>query len=158
MRGTFLVAPCLFALGLSACGDCASARAEWQGLVKRADVLACTSDSDCILVGQTGTCDCSPSMAGNGVAVNAAAYQAAGGDKMLDNYYANCSGDKTGWCCDCAPLSAIGCVNGQCAIVQDGRCGGGRQDGGALMSPADADGGNSADAAFDVPAAAYDSY
>lgn len=159
VRGILFVVALLFVFGVSACGDCASARAEWQGLVKRAKVLACTSDSDCMLVGQTGTCDCSFSMAGNGVAVNAAAYQAAGGDKMLENYYTTCSGDKTGsWCCDCAPMSAIGCVNGQCAIVQVGRCGGGRQDGGALMSPADADGGNSADAAFDVPAAAYDSY
>jgi hypothetical protein len=97
-------------------------------------------------------------MAGNGVAVNAAAYQAAGGDKMLENYYANCSGDQTGWCCDCVPMSATGCVNGQCAIVYSGRCGGGQWDGGAPMSLADAGSGNSADAGFDVPTTTYDAH
>lgn len=154
LGGLFLLALFIGALELSACGDCASARADWLALVQRPKVLACTSDSQCILVGQSSTCDCSSSMAGSGAAVNGTAYHTAGGDKMLENYYAGCSGDKMGWCCDCAPMSWTGCVNGQCTIVQYGRCGY-VPDGGVPKSPPDASAGDTA--VIDAPMTALDS-
>ncbi|MBN1491921.1 MAG: hypothetical protein JXA69_18560 [Phycisphaerae bacterium] len=146
--GSLLLGVLLLSQGLAACGDCASTAREWHALVKRADVVACSADSDCILVGQTSTCDCSESMAGNGVAVNGAAYQAAGGERMLTSFYLYCREHMPVRCCDCAPRSTTGCVDGRCAIVQYGCC---------VCQP---DGGrpwSQPDAGIDVPEPVHDS-
>ena len=153
--GGLLVAVLLSGQGLVACGDCESTARDWRSLTDRKDVVACTADSQCILVGQSSTCDCSESMTPNGVAVNGAAYRAAGGETMLENFYRSCRGHMSR-CCDCAPWSATGCVNGQCAIVRYGCCGC-PPDGGRPWTPADAAASPLVDAAVDVPEPAYDS-
>jgi len=153
-RGSLLLGFLLLGQGLAACDDCDPH--EWQALVKRKDVLACTSDSQCILVGQTSTCDCSESMAGDGVAVNGDAYRAAGGELMLESFYRNCSGHMPVQCCDCAPRSGTGCVNGECAITRYYGCGPGL-DGGMYRPQADSAPSAVVDADVDAPESIYDS-
>ena len=131
--------------------SCVGLQSNWRALVRLPEVLSCALDSDCTLKGQTSTCNCSFSMAGQGVAVNAAAYTAAGGDILLASFYANCQ-NQSGFsssCCDCAPKSWTGCVNGQCAIVTYGCCMC-PPDGGGLASSPDGRDANTADAKFDV--------
>jgi hypothetical protein len=131
--------------------SCVGLQSRWKDLVRQPEVLSCASDNDCTLKGQTSTCSCSFSMAGDGVAVSAAAYTAAGGDILLTSFYANCQ-NQSGFsssCCDCAPRSSTGCVNGQCAIVTRGCCMC-PPDGGVLTSTPDARDAKAADAPFDV--------
>jgi hypothetical protein len=154
IKGSLFLAVLLLGQGLVACDDCKSTVRDWQALVKRKDVLACTSDSQCVLVGQTSTCDCSESMAGDGVAVNAVAYRAAGGETMLETLYLHCSGPLPVQCCDCAPWSPTACVDGECAILSHNSC---FPDAGLHRPSADSATSAVVDAAADAPELIYDS-
>jgi hypothetical protein len=100
-------------------GSCSMMVAEWRSLVGLAGVVSCTTDSECEVVGQSGSCSCSNALEANGLAVNTAAYASAGGPALLETIYGSCS--NLPMCCDCGQRTA-GCVNGQCALVGYSRC------------------------------------
>jgi hypothetical protein len=122
-----ILAIATLAIGLvgmsSSCGDsdCGDLLARWQNLSARASEVACTADSDCEVVGQSGSCGCSSAIAPGGVAVNTRAYSASGGDDLEGRLYRVCS-DSLPAGCDFAPAGHK-CTAGRCAAVFRGGCG-----------------------------------
>jgi hypothetical protein len=88
---------------------CENIESEFRRLVDANQ--ACTQDSDCTLVGGTGSCNCTPVLGnGSGTAINENAAGTA--VTYIDFFDSNCA-DSFGTC-DAAPASNLRCEEGVC--------------------------------------------
>jgi hypothetical protein len=103
-----------------ACGTaCSGMVSTWTGYLADPGLTACTTATDCIVVGGPSYCDCGPSLGGCGRAVNAAAYRASPAATLESQFRSSCSQGFNA--CDCGP-GFPDCVDGTCTVTRWGCC------------------------------------
>jgi hypothetical protein len=119
------------------CGTaCSDMLSRWEGYLADPAMVACTTSSDCIVVGgqpAMDPCNGHSTIGYCGKAANAAAYRASPAASLETEFAASCTG-HTGY--DCGPGYAA-CTDGKCVIAGFGCCFGCMRDA-ALPDTADA--------------------
>jgi hypothetical protein len=93
----------------------------WEGYLADPAMVACTTSSDCIVVGgqpAMDPCNGHSTIGYCGKAANAAAYRASPAASLETEFAATCAEHKA---YDCGPGYAA-CTNGQCTIAGFGCC------------------------------------
>lgn len=93
---------------------CASLSEEWRVAWRRLE-NRCTTAADCMVVGEPGSCDCSPTVTGDcGVAAARASYVGSEAERLALQFYESCTFPSI---CQCAPTQADCSPEGQCVFT-----------------------------------------
>jgi hypothetical protein len=117
ISGIFLCLVCALVGGL-ACSPCNDLNSAFMDFVEANK--SCQKDSDCMVVGGNGSCNCTPSLGscyGNAISRSADRTQ-------LDAFYRvfeSCQ-DEMGGYCDCGSATGSECVSGRCRISGVNEC------------------------------------
>jgi hypothetical protein len=104
------------------CGSaCSDMLARWESYLADPGMVACSSASDCTVVGGQPSmdfCNCHTAIGYCGKAANAATYHASPAANLETEFASTCTGHAA---CDCGPGYAT-CTNGKCTIAGFGCC------------------------------------
>ena len=103
------------------CGTvCSDIVSKWTGTMADPSLTACTTASDCTVVGGPGSyCNCGRSLSGCGRGANAAAYRASPAATLEIQYRSSCTQGFDA--CDCGP-AVLECASGTCRVTGWGCC------------------------------------
>ena len=97
--------------------NCSQLSLRWGSLVGTADVASCQADVDCVSVGGSGSCSCTPTIGGCGTGANGTAYDQSDGPALEAQY--RVLGCTLGGMCDCGS-STTRCLGGKCTASATG--------------------------------------